>query len=208
MLDLYFIAGTQDVKDRSLPEVLQEALKAGITCFQYREKGPGSLRNSDDIKQMAITCLDLCRSAGVPFVMNDDVSLAVEIGADGVHVGQEDLAVAETVKLVEGNMFIGLSVNTLEQFRRAGKLESVAYIGMGPVYSTSSKTDAKESIGLNLLEKAVEEETGKPIVAIGGISEDRALMVRQTGVTGIAVISAITQSTDIRKTVSLLKKKE
>ena len=136
ILDLYFIAGTQDIVDRSLPDVLQEALEAGITCFQYREKGPGSLKDPKEIRQMAETCLALCYSAGVPFVMNDDVSLAVEIGADGVHVGQDDLTIEDTVKLVKGNLFVGLSVNTLDQFLEASKMESVDYIGMGPVYST------------------------------------------------------------------------
>ncbi|GEK91186.1 thiamine phosphate synthase [Alkalibacterium kapii] len=206
MLELYFIAGTQDTKDRSLPDVLKEALEAGITCFQYREKGQGSLTDHEEIKKMAKTCLDLCKKAGVPFVVNDDVSLAVDIGADGVHVGQDDLAIEETIDLAGSDMFVGLSVNNLKEFKIAEKIDGVSYIGIGPVYSTYSKADAKETIGLGFIEKVVAQKSKKPIVAIGGISEERAVLVRKTGVSGIAVISAITKSTDIKKTVTTLKK--
>ncbi|MDZ7835573.1 MAG: thiamine phosphate synthase [Alkalibacterium sp.] len=106
------------------------------------------------------------------------------IGADGVHVGQEDLTIEETVQLAGEDMFVGLSVNSFEQFLTAEKLEGVDYIGVGPVYSTSSKVDAKKIIGLELLKKTAARKTRKPIVAIGGISEDRAILVRQTGVNG------------------------
>ncbi|MGO1590003.1 MAG: thiamine phosphate synthase [Alkalibacterium gilvum] len=205
MLDLYFIAGTQNTKERSLPEILEDALHAGITCFQYREKGPGSLKDPKKIKEMAKTCLELCRTADVPFVMNDNVSLAIDIGADGIHVGQDDLAIEETLARAGEEMFVGLSVNTFEEFKRAETIDGVSYVGMGPVYTTTSKTDAKESIGLELLEKTLALNPKKPIVAIGGISQDRAALVRQTGVSGIAVISAITKSKDIKKAVAKLK---
>lgn len=204
-LHLYFICGTQDVVDRSLPETLQQALDAGITCFQFREKGPDSLADKEARQQMAQICLGLCRKAGVPFIMNDDVELALAIGADGVHVGQDDGNIEEILQLVPNNMLIGLSVNTFEQYQAAAMIPQLAYIGVGPVYATSSKTDAKATVGLELLQKISNQPAPLPVVAIGGITLARAPLVRATGVAGIAVISALAKSTDIPAAVSQLK---
>lgn len=206
-LNLYFIAGTQDMVGRSLPETLQDALIAGITCFQFREKGPNSLESRKKIKEMAKTCLTLCQAAGVPFVMNDDVEMALEIGADGVHVGQSDQNIHETIQLVKGNLFIGLSVNTFEQFKEAKLVEGLDYIGVGPVYETLSKSDAQATVGLELLEKIASQPSHLPIVAIGGISEKTAPLIRGTGVAGICVISEIAQSKDVKLTVNALNRK-
>lgn len=207
-LRLYFIAGTQDMVGRSLPETLQDALTAGITCFQFREKGPNSLeKNRKEMKEMAKTCLALCQAARVPFVMNDDVEMALEIGADGVHVGQNDRNIHETIQLVKGNLFIGLSVNTFEQFKEAESVEKLDYVGIGPVYETLSKTDAQATVGLELLEKIASQPSHLPIVAIGGISERTAHLVRATGVAGISVISEISRSKEIKRTVKGLNKK-
>ncbi|MEG0618922.1 MAG: thiamine phosphate synthase [Bacilli bacterium] len=208
ILKLYFIAGTQDIaKNSTLPQTLQEALKFGITCFQFREKGLHSLQNKDEVKEMAKVCLALCQSAKVPFIINDDVELALEIGADGVHIGQSDRNIYETIQMVNGRLFIGLSVNSFEQFMEAETIKDLDYIGVGPVYSTTSKADAQEAVGLELLEKVVIQQSKLPIVAIGGISERNVHLVRSTGVTGICVISAITKSKNIETTIENLIKK-
>lgn len=204
-LEVYFIAGTQDVIGRSLTETLQEALDAGITCFQYREKGPGSLQNKEEVKIMAKKCLALCQAAGVPFVMNDDVEMALGIGADGIHVGQDDKEIVETIQLVQGELFVGLSVNTFEQFKKADMIEGLDYVGIGPVYATTSKADAQETIGLDLLKRVTSRQSNLPIVAIGGISEENLSMIKATAITGVAVISTISKSNNMKQTIKNLK---
>lgn len=206
-LEVYFICGTQDVSEQdTLPKVLSKALDAGITCFQFREKGPGSLQDRDEVKAMAETCLALCRNAGVPFVMNDDVEMALEIGADGMHVGQDDRPIEETIDMVDGKMFVGLSVANVDEFKKAATIPGLDYVGAGPIYQTSTKVDAKEPVGLSLLENISSLHAPLPVVAIGGISVENAQAVHATGVEGLSVISAIAHSEEIYRTVEKLKK--
>ncbi|MCC5889855.1 MAG: thiamine phosphate synthase, partial [Alkalibacterium sp.] len=158
MLSLYFIAGTQDCKERPLQTVLEEALKAGITCFQFREKGEGSLvRNPSDYRVMAQDCQILCKQYGVPFIVNDDVKLARELKADGIHVGQDDTPVEEVIEQFGADFIIGLSTNSVEEYLAAQKIEGLDYAGIGPAFTPQSKDDHEEGIGLEGIRTAMKD---------------------------------------------------
>ncbi|MCQ2879657.1 thiamine phosphate synthase [Helicobacter pylori] len=198
-LKLMFVAGSQDFyhikgdRTNALLETLELALKSKITAFQFRQKGDLALQDPVEIKQLALECQKLCQKYGAPFIVNDEVRLALELKADGVHVGQEDMAIEEVVTLCQKHLFIGLSVNTLEQALKARHLDAVAYFGVGPIFPTPSKKD-KQVVGVELLKKIKDSGIKKPLVAIGGITTHNAPKLREYG--GIAVISAITQVKD------------
>ncbi|GAA8543888.1 thiamine phosphate synthase [Helicobacter pylori] len=201
-LKLMFVAGSQDFyhvkggkNDRinALLDTLELALQSKITAFQFRQKGDLALQDPTQIKQLALECQKLCKKYGTPFIINDEVRLALELKADGVHVGQEDMAIEEVVTLCQKRLFIGLSVNTLEQALKACHLDGVSYFGVGPIFPTQSKKD-KQVVGVELLKKIKDSGVKKPLIAIGGINTDNASKLREYG--GIAVISAITQARD------------
>ncbi|PDW94256.1 thiamine-phosphate diphosphorylase [Helicobacter pylori] len=192
--DFYHIKGGKNDRINALLETLELALQSKITAFQFRQKGDLALQDPVEIKRLALECQKLCKKYGAPFIINDEVRLALELKADGVHVGQEDMAIEEVVTLCQKRLFIGLSVNTLEQALKARHLDAVAYFGVGPIFPTLSKKDAKEVVGVNLLKKIRDSGVKKPLIAIGGITIDNAPKLREYG--GIAVISAITQAKD------------
>lgn len=181
--------------------VLEEALQAGITMFQLREKGKNALKGDEYIK-FARQCQKLCQIYKVPFIINDDVELALTLDADGIHVGQEDTEVGK-FRFFAKNKIVGVSVHTMEQLELA-IANGADYAGIGPIYETSTKDDARAPVGLTLLEDAKSHFPNFPIVAIGGISTENSFIVRQTGVNGVAVISAISHSNNIKETVNIL----
>ncbi len=188
-----------------LLDTLELALQSQITAFQFRQKGDLALQDPIEIKRLALECQKLCQKYGAPFIVNDEVQLALELKADGVHVGQEDMAIEEVITLCKKRQFIGLSVNTLEQALKARHLDAVAYLGVGPIFPTQSKKDIKQVVGVELLQKIRDSGVEKPLIAIGGITTHNALKLREYG--GIAVISAITQAKDKALAVETLLKK-
>ncbi|MBH0235624.1 thiamine phosphate synthase [Helicobacter pylori] len=191
--DFYHIKGGKNDRINALLETLELALESKITAFQFRQKGDLALQDPTQIKQLALECQKLCKKYGAPFIINDEVRLALELKADGVHVGQEDMAIEEVVTLCKKRLFIGLSVNTLEQALKVHHLDAVAYLGVGPIFPTPSKKD-KQVVGVELLKKIHDSGVKKPLIAIGGITMHNASKLREYG--GIAVISAITQAKD------------
>ncbi len=192
--DFYHIKGSKNDRINALLETLELALQSQITAFQFRQKGDLALQDPTQIKRLALECQKLCKKYGVPFIINDEVRLALELKADGVHVGQEDMAIEEVVTLCQKRLFIGLSVNTLEQALKACHLDHIAYLGVGPIFPTPSKKDAKQVVGVELLKKIRDSGVKKPLIAIGGITMHNASKLHEYG--GIAVISAITQARD------------
>ena len=198
LLKLYFICGTTTCLDKDLYTVVEEALKGGITLFQFREKGKGALEGKEKL-ELAIKLQNLCKKYNVPFIVNDDIELALEIDADGVHVGQDDLGVDEIRKLMP-NKIIGLSIGNEEELKQS-KVEYVDYVGVGPVYDTQSKDDAGGAIGYEGLELMRKLLPQMPLVAIGGIQTQHIKDVMKTNVDGVSIISAISYSDNIEKTV-------
>lgn len=191
--DFYHIKGGKNDRINALLDALELALQSKITAFQFRQKGDLALQDPIEIKQLALECQKLCQKYGAPFIVNDEVKLALELKADGVHVGQEDMAIEEVMTLCKKRLFIGLSVNTLEQALKARHLDGVAYLGVGPIFPTQSKKD-KQVVGVELLKKIKDSGVKKPLIAIGGITMHNASKLREYG--GIAVISAIAQAKD------------
>ncbi len=194
--DFYHIKGSKNDRINALLDTLESALQSKITAFQFRQKSDLALQDPIEIKQLALECQKLCQKYGTPFIVNDEVRLALELKADGVHVGQEDMAIEEVITLCKKRQFIGLSVNTLEQALKAHHLDGVSYLGVGPIFPTQSKKDIKQIVGVELLKKIKDSGVKKPLIAIGGINTDNASKLRECGVSGIAVISAIVQAKD------------
>ncbi|MFD2611120.1 thiamine phosphate synthase [Paenibacillus gansuensis] len=193
MLQLYFVAGTPDCPGGDLARVLAEAIRGGITAYQFREKGPGALHGRARF-ELAAQLRELCASAGVPFIVNDDVELALALSADGVHVGQTDAPAAEVRRRI-GAMLLGVSAHDAGEARRAAA-DGADYLGVGPMYPTATKLDARTVQGPGVLSRLRESGLMLPIVGIGGITAARAAAVTGAGADGIAVVSAISRAAD------------
>ncbi|MGV2940204.1 thiamine phosphate synthase [Mesobacillus sp. LC4] len=201
MLKLYFIAGsTNCFKDPV--KVLEEAIRGGITIFQYREKGEGCLEKIEKL-ELGKNLQRLCLDNGIPFIVNDDLELALELDADGVHIGQEDEDTAQ-VRGKIGNKILGVSVHNLEEAEKA-KLAGADYFGVGPIFPTATKKDTRAVQGTVFLEQL--KDFGVPIVGIGGINADNTGAVMAAGADGVSVITAISQAEDVKEAAVRLKEK-
>lgn len=188
-LSLYFIMGSQDCKHLPPLDVLKQAIAGGITCFQYREKHSGLTMR--ETLSLGRALREECRKHQIPFIVNDRVDLALLLDADGVHVGQEDLPVNEVRQLTGEHMWLGVSARTPEEAGQA-ITSGADYLGVGPMFPTRSKSDAKKPLGpggLRSLRRHL--STSIPIVAIGGIEAAHIPEIISAGADGIAVISSI-----------------
>lgn len=200
---VYFILGTENAGGKDPLAVLEEALKAGIDYFQLREKGPNALKGAELLK-FALDCKELCQRYKTPFLINDDIELAWAIGADGIHIGQDDAPAAAVRKIWGADKLLGVSVHSLAEAKQA--VESGAdYVGMGPVFATSTKTDAKAPAGVAGIQTVKKAYPNLPIVGIGGITSENAAAVWKAGACGVAVITAISYAGDIAAEVSALR---
>lgn len=196
---IYGITAEEYSRGRSNAEVVKEMIGAGIKIIQYREKDKTMLAKYRE-------CLDLRRitkEAGVLFIVNDHVDLALLVGADGVHVGQDDLPVEAVRRLAGPDMIIGLSTHSPEQAKAALKME-VDYIGVGPIFPTNTKKDVCAPVGLEYLEYVV-QNIPLPFVAIGGIKEHNIQEVRKRGAACICLVTEIVGAIDIKAKVCQVK---
>lgn len=196
----YFIMGSQDCV-RPPSDILQEAIDGGITAFQFREKGPLALKGEAK-RALGRSLRAICQEHNVPFFINDDIELIEPLQVDGIHVGQDDTPVNEVRKKYP-HLHIGLSISNREELV-SSPLDLIDYIGAGPVFPTSSKSDAKQTVGLAWITYLNDLHPDIPIVGIGGIDTQKAADVIDAGADGVAVISAITKSTHIKQDVALL----
>lgn len=196
-LSVYFIMGTENCKEEPLA-VLEDALKSGVTIFQFREKGPNALKG-DAYESFARDCQSLCKQYNVPFIVNDDVELALKLDADGIHVGQDDASLEEIRHLFK-NKIVGVSVHNKKEMD-AAVAGGADYVGTGPIYETPSKADAEKVAGVTFLQEAKKDYPSFLIVGIGGITTDNAMAVFRAGADGVAVISAICQSNNRQQTI-------
>ena len=195
---LYAVTDRTWLENMTLYEQVEEALKGGATFVQLREKN----LDEESFLDEALEIQKLCRKYDIPFVINDNVEIARTINADGVHVGQNDMQ-AENVREVLGeDKILGVSVQTVEQAMLAEK-QGADYLGVGAVFTTGSKADA-EDVSYEIL-KAICEAVNIPVVAIGGISAGNVLTLKGSGISGIAVISAIFAADDIESATENLK---
>ena len=193
---------TDDALREGLLEDTKAALDGGMTYVQMREKGDPM--TEDELLTEALALKALCEEYGVPFVIDDDVELAVKCGADGVHVGQSDMACVEARKALGSAKVVGVSAQTVEQAVQAEK-DGADYLGVGAVFPTGSKDDA-DDVSHDTV-KAICEAVSIPVIAIGGISKDNVGQLAGLGLDGIAVISAIYASDDLKSATEDLKSK-
>lgn len=195
--------GTINAGGKEPLTLLEQALLGGISHFQLREKGPAALKG-EALRRFALECQELCKIHRVPFIVNDDVELACAIGADGIHVGQEDLDCASVRSRIGKGKILGVSVHSMEEAKHAIE-EGADYLGMGPVYGTRSKADAKAPSGVNKIIEVSRQYPEIPIVGIGGITPDNAGAVWRAGAAGIAVISALSEAEDVVSQINRFK---
>ena len=187
---LYAVTDRAWVGTKSLYEQVKEALENGVTCVQLREK---ELNESDFLKE-AKQISTLCKEHKVPFIVNDNVNIAIACKADGIHIGQEDMELTNVRKLVGEDMIIGVSAHTVEEAIKAQE-GGADYIGIGAVFATSTKTDV-DVLSFETL-RSICEAVDIPTVAIGGIKKDNICKLKGSGIDGVAVVSAIFAAKDI-----------
>ena len=190
---LYAVTDRAWTGKQTLYQQVEAALKGGVTCVQLREK---ELDQAEFLQEAKELCA-LCRRYGVPFIVNDNVDIAVACKADGIHVGQEDMAAGEVRRRAGEDMILGVSVHTAEEARQAVR-DGADYLGIGAVFPTSTKTDAKPMTKETL--QAICDAVEIPVVAIGGINRDNLLYLAGSGVDGVALVSAVFSAEDIEGT--------
>jgi len=194
-LSVYFI--TSNEFGYSHEDIALMALKGGIKTIQFREKRMSALKMLETAKRIR----KMCHEFDATFIVNDRVDVALASDSDGVHIGQDDLSAEDVRRIFDG--IVGVSVNTAEEAVRAEKYAD--YIGAGPVFRTSTKKDAREVIGIEGLSRIV-KAVSIPVVAIGSINSENIIRVLETGVDGVAVISAIASSDDPKEEARKLLK--
>ncbi len=195
---LYAVTDRHWLNGRSLNEVVKESLDGGVTFVQLREK---ELDDETFLKE-AKELQSLCGEYHVPFVINDNVDIAMKINADGVHVGQSDMEAGDVRSKLGPDKIIGVSAATVEQAVLAEK-RGADYLGVGAVFPTGSKDDAVDVSHETL--KAICEAVSIPVIAIGGISKKNIHELSGSGICGVAVISAIYAADDIKKAAQELR---
>lgn len=189
---LYAVTDRLWVGEKTLSEQVEEAIKGGATFIQLREKTFGY----DEFLQEAKQIKKVTDRYQVPFVINDYIKVAVDCGADGVHIGQDDIRLEDARKLVGPDRIVGVSVQTVEQAIAAEK-SGADYLGAGSMFSTSTKMDA-DMVSFETL-KEICNAVNIPVVAIGGINQSNILELSGTGVDGAAIVSAIFAASDIKE---------
>lgn len=197
---LYAVTDRTWLKGESLKSQVEKAIKGGVTFVQLREK----MLDGEDFLEEAKEIGGLCRDCGVPFVINDNVEIARASGADGVHLGQKDMDILDARKILGSDKIIGISCQTVDQAKEAEN-RGADYIGVGAVFKTGSKGDAKE-INHDVV-KDITRSVSIPVIAIGGISYDNLSQLKGLGLAGVAVISAIFAQDNIEKASAALREK-
>ena len=196
---LYLIADSTRTPIQLLLPIVEEALTGGVTIVQYRDKISSDL----DFKNSAKKVLAICRRAGIPMIVNDRIGIAMEIDADGVHLGQTDQHSAEVRSQLGSGKILGMSAHTPAEAHQAEE-EAFNYLGCGSVFPTTTKHDIRGILGIDGLER-IAKSVNIPVVAIGGINTTNVVKLRDTGIAGIAVVSAILQARNPGRTAGELK---
>lgn len=192
MLRLYAVTDRAWVGKLTLPQQVEAALKGGATCVQLREK---NLADSSILEEARVISA-LCKQYRVPFILNDNVALAAQCGADGVHLGKEDMDPAEARRILGPDAIIGVSAHNVAE-AKAAVAAGADYLGCGAMFATTTKTNVtalpKETL------RAICAAVGVPVVAIGGISKQNLLSLAHCGEAGVALVSAIFAAEDIEE---------
>ena len=197
---LYLVTDRALARGRATAEIVREAVAGGVTCVQLREKNGGTREFLDEAR----TVQAALRGTGVPLLVNDRVDVALAVGADGVHLGQRDMPIADARRLGPSGWIIGVSAECVEDAIRAEQ-EGTDYIGVSPVFATPTKTDTALPLGLAGL-RQMRAAVRLPLVAIGGIHASNAREVIRAGADGLAVVSAIVSADSPREAARQLRR--
>ncbi|MCM3712906.1 thiamine phosphate synthase [Alkalihalobacillus oceani] len=189
---LYAITGETFHPGRDLIEVMEEAIRGGVDIVQLRDK----TSSKRDVLQKAKALRELTKKYGVPFIVNDHIDVALAVDADGIHLGQDDLPLAEARKIVGPDKIIGISTHQIEE-ARAAQAEGADYIGVGPIFETKSKVDVVDPVTTAYIQQVAAEIT-IPFVAIGGIKLHNVEQVLAAGASRICMISEIVGAADVK----------
>ncbi len=189
-LRLYAVTDRSWLNGRTLEEDVENALKGGVTLLQLREKN----MEYDKFVQSAKSIKAICEKYSVPLIINDNIDVAKAVDADGVHIGQGDIPASEARRILGNDKIIGVTTKTIEQAKKAEN-DGANYIGSGAVFGTSTKNDAKK-MSIETL-KSITASVNIPVVAIGGITIDNINELKNTGTSGVAVVSGIFAQSDI-----------
>ena len=199
-MPLYAVTDRAWLNGQTLAEQVEASLKGGVTCVQLREKE----LDQPAFLEEALTLKALCSRYGVPMIVNDDVDVAIQSGADGVHIGQHDAAASTVRRRIGPDKLLGVSAQTVEQAIRA-EADGADYLGVGAVFSTGTKPDA-DDVSFHTLQ-AICQAVSIPVVAIGGIKADNLHRLSGSGIDGVAVVSALFAAEDIRAAAAALREK-
>lgn len=195
---LYAVTDQTWSNNITLKEQVELAIQGGVTFVQLREKK----KSKEEIIQIAREIKQITDKYQIPFVINDNVEVALEVGADGVHVGQEDMKAVEARRILGDKKIIGVSVHTVEEAVEAQKM-GANYIGVGAVFPTSTKKNAVKMSNKTLQD--ICQAVDIPVVAIGGIQTENIMELKESGIDGIAVVSAIFSKKDIKQAAKELR---
>lgn len=196
---LYGVTDRSWLGERTLYSAVEQSILGGVTMVQLREKDLAQEEFQKEARQIQ----ELCKKHQVPFLINDNVELAVEIEADGVHVGQHDMEAGQVRQKIGPDKILGVSAQTVEQALKA-QAAGADYLGVGAVFPTGTKDDA-DAVSLDTL-KAICQAVDIPVVAIGGIKESNILALKGSGICGVAVVSAIYAKEDPQAAAAGLRK--
>jgi thiamine-phosphate pyrophosphorylase len=189
-LSLYLVTDRELSLNRPLNEVVDKAANGGVTMVQLREKKA----STREFISEALKIKPILKNLGIPLIINDRVDVALAIDADGVHLGQSDMHWTIARRLLGPDKLIGLSIEEINQLKEANKAD-IDYIGISPVFTTSTKTELEHGLGLKGTAE-IAKKSKHPSVAIGGINTDNARDIMATGTNGISVVSAICSTPD------------
>lgn len=198
-LKLYGITDRQWLKEKSLIESIQEAILGGTSIIQIREKD----LDQNNFIQEAKEIKNICDKYKIPLIINDNVFVAKEIDASGVHLGQDDMDIEQARQILGPNKIIGISAHNLTEAKLA-KEQGADYLGVGAIYNTSTKLDAN-LVSINTL-KEICNSVDIPVVAIGGLNKTNIINLKDTGIVGVALVSAIFNQENIQETCKELVK--
>lgn len=200
MLRLYAVTDRSWLGKQTLTQQVEQALLGGATCVQLREKST----DRGEFIALATELRQLCSRFDVPLIINDDLQVALEVRADGIHVGQEDISPEEIRKLAGRELIVGVTAKTVDQARRA-QAQGADYLGSGAVFGSATKPTAKP-MSMEQLKRICQSVT-IPVVAIGGICLENVDGLADSGVRGAAVVSGIFAARDIRQQAHLLRQR-
>lgn len=198
MLELYLVSDRSWLNGRLLEDDIEQAIQGGVTIVQLREKDLDEYSFIEVAKKIKI----LCSKYQIPFIINDNLNVALAVDSDGIHIGQDDLPVSLVREKIGPDKILGVSVHNLDEALKA-KEQGADYLGVGAMFSTATKNDATDVSNQELL--IITTNVDLPVVAIGGINQSNCLQLKGTKIDGIAVVSAIMAADDIKSATQQLK---